>query len=243
MPTLLPRVCLCLALGLSGCAVVPVTYKTHERTAVAAPAIKRLFLLPVDIEVAEISAGGLRAKRQEWTQQALTGITAELGQHLPGLQVSTPADLPPDAALADEVGQVQALFRRITINQLMSLQPHLALPEATTRAFDLGVGPLAQLCPKLGADAVLIVFIRDSYSSAGRKTVLAVTVLAAAAVGVALTPAAAPTISSAALIHEDGTLLWYNAHPHSLGDLREASGIKTFVERTLQGWPKTATTL
>lgn len=234
---------LILSLLFGGCATTQVAYKKHVNADLKANTCKQVLLLPIDIEISEMATGGMMERRDEWTASAVTNLTAELQRKIPGVRILEPKDLQADQALTAELNQVQALFRRIALNEMVSIMPLYAHPGMHHQPFEFGVGPLERLAKACGADAAIAVFVRDSYSTSGRKAIVAITMLAAASVGVGLVPQSAPTMSAAAMIHSDGTLLWYNGHRSSLGDLRETAGIKAFVEHTFQGLPLKAGTL
>jgi hypothetical protein len=88
------------------------------------------------------------------------------------------------------------------------------------------------------ADALLFVFVRDSYATAGRKALAVLGVLTAGFTGVAIIPQMGSTVASAALVERDGTVLWFNLNGAATGDLRQMPGATNTAKALLAGLPK-----
>lgn len=234
-----PRVLPLLAAALlavsslfTGCATAPATYRTRADTAGRLPGPTRIAIAPPDVEVYEISAGGVTELRDEWTRTVEQHLRTELG-HSTGFK---PAPVL-DPELQKEFGEVSSLLRAISLNQAMSvfgpreLQPNL-------RPLDYHVGSIARLADACDADALLFIFVRDSYATAGRKALAVLGALTGAVTGVVIVPQLGSTAGSAALVQRDGTVLWFNVHGAASGDLREPAGAAGTVHALLAGLPK-----
>jgi hypothetical protein len=239
-PRLLSLLLLVATALLSGCATAVPTYKLHSTAATRAPALQQVAIAPVDGELAELTAGGMLEPREEWTAAAVKNITdalaAETG-YKPALSLPGAATM----EVRTELEDVQALLRAITLNRMSQVVPGrgIPFPAATEAALTYNTGPLPEHVKNLQSDAVLFVFIRDSFASAGRKGLLALSFVGAALTGVAVVPAMGSTAMSAALVDRDGTVLWFN---HSLGghDPRTPEGARTLVKDLLKGLPRQA---
>jgi hypothetical protein len=216
----------------SGCATTPVTYKVHDSAATRAPALRQVVIAPIDAELAELTAGGVLEPRAEWTETAAKNLSAAFST-----ETGFNAVAPTEPATRAELEEVQSLLRAITINRFSAVVPGGAPPfPAAAGPLNYNTGSLAQQARDHNADAILYLFIRDSYATAGRKSLIALSVLGAALTGVAIVPAMGSTAMSAALVDRDGTVLWFN---HSLGghDPRQPEGARALARQLLAGMP------
>lgn len=227
-----------LALGLlvfSGCGTAPVTYKARAELAASVASFRAVKPAPLDIAVHEISAGGGTEKHDELTSLVGRNVTQAIAQSHGLAFTAAGADLETGPARA-ELDEVQALLRAIRLNDAMPYGA-MAPPDRTARPLTYQVGRIDRLADALGGDAVLFVFVRDQYSTGGRKAVMALAMIAGAAAGVAITPAMGVTASCAALVSRDGTVLWFN-HLGAAGlDLRTPPAATDWVKRLLAGLP------
>jgi hypothetical protein len=208
-----------LLAGLAGCVTPPPTFKTRPEAAAKLATLKRIAIAPPDVEVREISAGGVPEVRDDWTAQVAT----TLGGALAAASGFAPP-VAPAAMSADELKEVQALIRLITVNHLTFLfGPKEFSP--TERPLTYALGRIDALADAAGgADALLFVFARDAYSSAGRKALVAL--------GFAMP---APAVASAMLVERDGTVEWFNYHFTENTDLRTTEGARALGGELLKG--------
>lgn len=224
-----------LLVALAGCSTPP-TYRTRADAATKLASAPRLGVAPPDVEVYEIAVGGVTELRDEWTQSVTQLLRAELAGASRFQPAPTPENLPPDAQR--ELTEVASLLRAISLNHLMSMWgPRELLPHQ--RPLDYSVGRIDALADACGTDALLFVFVRDSYATAGRKALAVLGVLTGAVTGIYLVPQLGSTVGSAALVHRDGTVLWFNVHGAGSGDLREREGAATTAQALLTGLPRT----
>jgi hypothetical protein len=229
-------VLLTAAMGFTGCATAPVTYKLRESATTQIPSLRQVVVAPIDAELAELTAGGVLDPRDEWTKAAAKNISdalvAETG--------FTPTVALESADTRGELEEVQALLRAITVNRLSTAVPGAAMFPAAAGPLNYHTGPLRHHAASLGSDAVLFVFIRDSYATAGRKSLLALSLVGAALTGVAIVPQMGSTVMSAALVDQEGQVLWFN---FSLGghDPRQPEGARALVREILAGLPRRKT--
>lgn len=92
---------------------------------------------------------------------------------------------------------------------------------------------MAPLRAATGADHALFVWIRDSYTSAGR---VAVQVLAAALPGVAI-PGGVQTGFASVVDLSTGDIVWFNRIQRPQGDLRTAEAAAETARTLLEGFP------
>ncbi len=212
---------LLVAVILSGCATAPVSYKARPEAAAKVRELRRIVVAPPDVEVREISAGGVPEKRDDWSQQVANNLTS-------ALVAATGFTAAPAAAAApkDELDEVRALARLVSVNHVSFLFAPEQLSSAK-RPLTYSLGAIDALADAWEADAVLFVFARDAYSSAGRKALVAL--------GFALP---APAIASAMLVERNGQVQWFNYHFAQNIDLRESAGAATLTTGLLEGLPR-----
>src|SRR5215213_3329402 len=89
-----------------------------------------------------------------------------------------------------------------------------------------------------GADYALFVFVRDSYSSAAKKALDVLTVIAGAAVGVGVVPTGGIQVGFASLVDlRTGNIVWFNRAIDGMGDLREETEDSPAADQLLKDIP------
>lgn len=198
-----------LLLALSGCST-PTTYLARPLAEPAAPALpKRVLVVPPDVNVVEVTAGGIGEKDAEWSRQAADNLLASLRGHAGKGDLF---ELVPMPELTQEEKDALEAHRAMFDLVAGSASEH-ALSTYTfwkERAAKLHytVGPgLGFLAEKSGADAALFISAEDAVSTGGRLAVLAATILLFGM------PAIAPGYSylAAGIVElSSGNLLWHN---------------------------------
>jgi hypothetical protein len=192
------------------------------------PAASRLVLLPADMELFSISAGGVVEPRADWTNdaqkhfaQAIAGQRARLGPDVSEM----------NAAQADEFHEIVTLHRAVA-DAISLHHDDLRLPtKGKLLDWSLGeaVRPLKQ---STGADYALFTWLRDSYVSNERKAVL---------LGLALLggiPLGGEQVGYASLVDlNTGRVVWFNELNRFWGDLRDPGAARETVEALLKGFP------
>jgi hypothetical protein len=126
---------------------------------------KKVVVLPVSIEVLEVTAGGVEEEVPEWSAEAsenvFKSLSAAIKQDATLKEVSVPALSGESAAVVNEH---MALYS-LVINTASSINwSH------KVRRFDYSIGSgLTALQRKTGADAAVMVYGQDYVSTAGRK--------------------------------------------------------------------------
>ncbi len=190
----------------------------------------KLVIVPVDVELFSLSAGGVPEPKADWTEAAgkhfrtaLENQKALLGANLQDLAEK---DL-------DELSDINALHGAVA--QSVFLHHMLDTIKLPTKngALDWSMGDSVKpLKDKTGADYALFTWIRDSYASAERKAAM----VAMALLGVGLTGGA--QIGYASLVDlNTGRVVWFNVLRRASGDLREAGPAAETVQTLLAGFP------
>lgn len=222
-----------LGLVLGGCATAPVTHKATADARTKIASMGAITLAPPDIVVSELTVGGIQEIRDEWgatvTEHMISALTAR-------------GDIKRVATLSEEsraeLDEVTALLRIIAASRLAALFDAPQLQKAwNTNQLNFNVGRIDRILESTGGEAVLLLFVRDSYATAGRKSLAVLSILAGAVTGVYIVPTMGSTQMCAALVERDGDVLWFNTLAAGFGDLREQSAAKTTTDKLMTGWP------
>jgi len=126
---------------------------------------KKVVVLPIDIQVVEVTAGGVEEKVPDWSKEAsqsvFKAVSAAIARQ-PGMkEISAPQFSGASAANFDEH---LALYKLVVNTAARIPWQHKA------RHFDYGIGSgLRAVAEQTGADAAIMVYGRDYASTAGRK--------------------------------------------------------------------------
>ncbi|MDQ5980895.1 MAG: hypothetical protein QG602_3873 [Verrucomicrobiota bacterium] len=211
----------------------PVTHKSTADARTKVASMGPVQLAPPDVVVSELSVGGILEIRDEWSAKVTENMTAAL---------TTRGNIMPATTLSEEsraeLDEVTALLRVIAASRLASLFDAPQLQKAwNTSPLNFNVGRIDRILESTGGEAVVLLFVRDSYATAGRKSLAVLSVLAGAVTGVYILPTMGSTQMCAALVERDGDVLWFNTLAAGLGDLREKAGATTAADKLMAGWP------
>ena len=193
------------------------------------PAHARILVAPPDIELFEISTGGVPEPRADWTTAARQFVHAEIERRRAGLGVDT-VEL--DEATADEFGELLNLHAAIAQSIALHHFGPVPLPTKNGRldwSFADAFKPLEE---RTGARYGLFIWIRDGYSSAGRYAAMAFAALLGVGLGGGQQSAYASLVDL-----DSGRVLWFNRVVRVHGDLRQASSAGETVDALLKNFP------
>ena len=195
------------------------------------PAASRLVVIPADMELFSISAGGLTEPRADWTEAAQANFSKALALQSRRLGANTTA-LRPDQL--DEFGEIAALHRAVAdAVYLHHAGQTMKLPTKNGQLqWSLGdaVRPLKD---KTGADYALFTWVRDTYASNERKAAL----VAMALLG-AISPAGEQVGHASLVDLNTGRIVWFNDIHRFWGDLRDSQTATETVDALLEGFPQ-----
>lgn len=197
----------------------------HTRTPGSA-----LVIVPAEMELFSISAGGVEEPRADWTEAAQKNFKAALAGR--GRQLGTRVIELGEAQL-DEFAELHALHRAVAEAVFIHhSRSGKKLPTKNDR-LDWSLGEAVRpLQAKTGADYALFTWIRDSYASNERKAAMfAMALLGAVSFG-------GTQIGYASLVDlRTGRIVWFNDLDRMSGDLREPAGAQETVDTLLQRFP------
>jgi hypothetical protein len=178
-----------------------------------------IVLMPADIELFEISAGGVIEPRADWTARAARhvgqGLRARHGQW---------KDFSDDGD--ESIASVLRLHRAVSQAVMTHHFGSLKLPTKEGRLeWSLG-DDVAPLRERTGADYALFAWIRDTYASDARK-------LFGLGLGGGVQSAHASLVDL-----RSGRVVWFNRLRRLSGDLRQSAAAAETVDALLAGFPQ-----
>lgn len=191
----------------------------------------KLVVLPVDLELFSLSAGGVAEPKADWTAAAQQHMRAAVSARKKALGLDT---LEADEAIADDFAEQVALHAAVarSIAQHHAVGGVWSLP---TKAGQLNWSfgdAMKALGDKTGARYGLFMWVRDSYASAERKAMMVL--MAFAGIGVS----GGAQVGYASLVDlQSGQVVWFNLLARNSGDLREAEPAQESIEALLAGFP------
>ncbi|HEX6295354.1 MAG TPA: hypothetical protein VFZ74_02145 [Burkholderiales bacterium] len=193
------------------------------------PAGTRILLMPADVELFEISMGGVLEPRADWTADAtkylVEGLRArklKLGARVSEL------DDDADESLVELSSLHNAVSRAIVVHHFGSLKlPTKAGKLDWTLGGDTGV-----VREKTGADFALFTWVRDSYVSDARRAAMVVGAL----LGVGLASGAQEGYASLVDL-KSGRVVWFNYLRRPGGDLRTREQAEETLNALLKNFP------
>lgn len=196
------------------------------------PKNAKVLIMPTDIELFLVSAGGVFAPRADWTQAAHAHFKSALLLKKKSLGVTSVELSEKDA---DDVAEVSALHAAIAgAIQMHHFGPGIMNLPTKDGKLDWSMGESARILKqKTGADYALFSWVRDSYASAERIA----TTIVLAIVGIGLHPGGMQTGYASLVDLETGRIVWFNRLLRGTGDLREPEKAAETLNALLNQFP------
>jgi hypothetical protein len=193
-------------------------------------------LIEPDIELSEVLAGGVQEPRREWSERARRLYPEEVHKRLQagGVQALPDYDVPDTLAPETRLGQVLRLNQAVSLSILAYSQPGNQLATKPHHSLDWTLGPGAEELRKATkADYALFTYIRDSYTSGGRKALrIAGLLLLGGDIG------GGQQVGVTTLVDlRTGQVVWFNYLARQTGDLRDEQGARATAQDMLKGLP------
>lgn len=230
-------VCVSLAAAVQHAGAADENTRIHHRVAEAAArdAPRKLLILPSEISIYELSAGGVRQKVPELTREANRhadeALLAAIGARGDLVAVPMPKLTEEEQ---DEVDDLVATFDVVAGDAYRNTRAGRVGWEDRVARFDytLGYG-LPWLKTRYGADALLATFGFDYQSTGGRKAMAFLGVLA----GVVL-PVGFAEVRTGIVDLESGEILWLHVEGTATGKLSDADAMRAIVDKSLASLPQ-----
>jgi hypothetical protein len=216
---------------IAGCTTTNVKSAAPGAITATTPNSKALLVQP-DVQLAVLTAAGLREAREDWSRSGQANLATALEEQLKTR--SHPLEiLDPAASMSGRTGQLLRLNE--AVGESIRTYEYGALKLPTKKgSFDWTLGDGAQeLRAERHADYALFVTARGTYASAGRKAVM----VGAALLGVAV-PLGQQQVFASLVDLRTGRVVWFNeavAGPQA--DMRSAEGARTLCQSLLKGVP------
>lgn len=198
----------------------------------------RVVLMPLDIELSELTAAGLKEPKADWTEAARANVTKALEGHLAkqNLQLGQ-YRRPGDTRSANRDIQLEKLHA--TVGGTILYHHYSQMNRLPTKAgkmdWTLGLAARA-MGTQQQAEFALFVFLRDSYATAGRKAA----VVASSIISIIGTPrvSGGERVGFASLVDlRNGSVVWFNVLYSDTGDMREPAPAAEVIDVLMDGFP------
>jgi hypothetical protein len=195
------------------------------------PTGAKVAIMPTDIELFVISAGGVMEPKADWTEAAAKHFKDALVQKKQALGL---AAVELSAKQADEAEEINSLHGAIARSIAMHHFGALKLPTKDGQ-LDWSMGESVQpIKQATGADYALFSFVRDSYASAERKAMMVGLALLGIGIGLGMQTGYASLVDL-----NTGRVVWFNQLLRGSGDLRDAENAAETIEALLREFPAT----
>jgi hypothetical protein len=195
---------------------------------------KKVVLLPPQVFVFELSAGGVPTRMADWEATARANLVTAATRLARESGLFEVAPLPPLAAAdLDTLDAHIGLYDRVAQSVFVYGRGDQAAWAHKKNEFDYTVGPgLAFLREQTGADGALIVLGSDFISSGGRKAAFAAGLL----LGIAI-PLGQSFITAGVVDLKTGDVQWMSFDASSSMDSREPADVDSLMRDLYKTWP------
>ncbi len=195
---------------------------------------KKVVLLPPQIFVFELSAGGVPTRMTEWETAARDNLTSAATQLAHETSVFDVVATPTLGPLEQETLDAHiGLYDRVAQSVFVYGRGEQSAWAHKKNAFDYTLGPgLAFLHAQTGADAALIVLGTDYISSGGRKAAF----IAGLALGIVM-PLGQSFVAAGVVDLKTGDVEWMGFDSSSSMDSRNPADIDALMRALYQTWP------
>jgi hypothetical protein len=198
----------------------------------AIPKGAKIVIMPTDIELYVITAGGLPEPKADWTDAATKHFKAALTEKKRSLGATFIELADSDAEQFDEISSLHAAIAgAISLHHFGPAPLNLPTKEGKLDWF-LG-DTVRAIKEKTSADYALFSWIRDSYASSER---IAVTI-ALAVFGIGVAPGGLQQGYASLVDLNTGQVMWFNRLFRSTGDLREPEKAAETLNVLLSSFP------
>ncbi|PUA28290.1 MAG: hypothetical protein B0W54_17625 [Cellvibrio sp. 79] len=192
---------------------------------------KKVVVMPLDVELALLTASGLTEPKAEWTEKAIGYMTESLKK---SVKTDNPLGFYKSAATDPKSSLIQLeKLHQATGYSILNYDMMMPLPSKKTGKHIRTLGPTAaDLARETGADYGLFIFVRDTYTSGGRAALM----FLAAAGGISVQ--GGTQVGFASLVDlKSGDIVWFNRMVSGTGDLRNQADADRTMTSLIKGFP------
>ena len=207
-----PLSIICLLLLVTGCALD--AYRLHPEFVARAASIKESVLITPDVNMYELSSGGVVVLRDDWSKVGQKNLQNAILKDFKDKRCDVKLVVM-DRRTATEMAEVQMLYKLVhkTMDQY-TFGPRQ--PRTTNNGFNFSLGSLEPILQKLDADAMIFVTGYDQVYQDGRKVMV-----------------------DLAIADSSGTILYYSVKGTTRGrDLRDPVSTTALIRDLLSGFSR-----
>ena len=187
-------------------------HRSHPEFDIRADSVKNPVLVTPDVNLYEISSGGVAELRDDWSRIGRNNLQIALMQNLKQRRCNLKL-METDAQTTAEIQKVKTLYKLVHRSMDQRMFGHHQ-KTAETNNFDYSLGSLETILQKVGADAMIFVTGYDQVFSDGRKALI-----------------------DLAIADSSGTILYYSVKGTTQGkDLRDPVNTALLVRDLLAGF-------
>ena len=192
----------------------------------------KILLMPVDIEICELTLAGMCEPSASWTQNSRENIITSFEEIL-NKRNAILMKYNMNEQQNDEIIQVIKLHTQIGQEIINNEYGPFELP--TKKEFNWTLGKKVKLLKeKYKSDYAIFIFFRDQYSSTKRVIYNIVT----AVLFPGIIPIGGSQIAFASLVNlNNGEVTWFNGYYRSFGDVRDLENARDTVNKLFEEFP------
>lgn len=236
-----------LCIFVSGCATA--TFRANPQLGQRIKTVKEIAVMPMDVEVYKVTAGGVKELVDEYTLEAKNNIKAVIDDELTISNnyklvylsdIKEITDIKQKLLFKDALALYSALDTSIIAHtyppNMEYIIPLSGIFKDKLNNFDYTFGlNLSEISSYVSSDALLFTRGGDYLSSGGRVALM----VWAAVMGFTPTRAGPPHLSLALVDPKTGDILWYNfLCPQKGYNFRNSESVRNFIKILLNGFPK-----
>ena len=193
--------------------------------------IPKILLMPIDIEICELTIAGMCEPSASWTQDSKENIIVSFKEILNKRNAVLKEYKASEQN--DEVIQLIKLHTQIGSEIINNEYGSFKLP--TKKEFTWSMGKKVQLLKKkYESDYAIFIFFRDQYSSTERVIYNIVT----AVLFPGIIPVGGSQVAFASLVNlSNGEITWFNGYYRSFGDVRDLENAIDTVNKIFEEFP------
>ncbi len=214
-------------------------YRVNPEFRALSREIRNPILVLPKVEVYELTAGGVREPKQEWSNIGLENVTAAVLQNLQGIKYQImDKELSPEMEekLEDLRSLYGAVSHSIELHAMNGQSPHIF--PTKIQNFDYSIGPIDDILKELEADGIIMICGSDEVSTGGRQALMAAGILASAVTGSYGALRSGITRVNASIIGANGKIIWYSSKITSgRHDLRSRESVDNLIQQLFADFP------
>ncbi|PPR33726.1 MAG: hypothetical protein CFH26_00586 [Alphaproteobacteria bacterium MarineAlpha6_Bin4] len=191
----------------------------------------KVLLMPIDIEICELTLAGMCEPKASWTNESRENIITSFKEILDKRNASL--NEYDKNSTNEDVNQIIKLHTQIGQEIINNEYGPFKLP--TKNEFDWSIGKEAQILRKEHkSDYAIFIFFRDQYSSTERVLYNIVT----AVLFPGIIPIGGSQLAFASLVNlNNGEITWFNGYYRSFGDVRDLESARATIEKLFEEFP------